>query len=51
MHIPEQGRSKAEIMKQLESYKAGDLPYHSGRIMAYVYDPGEEVLDTAVRPT
>ncbi|HOH30196.1 MAG TPA: aspartate aminotransferase family protein [Candidatus Hydrogenedentes bacterium] len=47
MHIPEHGRSKAEIMKQLESYKEGDLPYHSGRIMAYVYDPGEEVLDTA----
>lgn len=47
MHIPEHGRSKAEIMKQLQSYKVDDLPYHSGRIMAYVYNPGEEVLDTA----
>ncbi len=47
MHIPEHGRSKDEIMAQLKSYKADDLPYHSGRVMAYVYDPGKEVLDTA----
>ncbi|NLV44356.1 MAG: aspartate aminotransferase family protein [Candidatus Hydrogenedentes bacterium] len=47
MQIPEHGRSKSEIMAQLESYKTGDLPWHSGRIMAYVYDPGKEVLDTA----
>ena len=47
MHIPEHGLVKEEIMKRLASYKVDDLPYHSGRIMAYVYDPGEEVLDTA----
>ena len=47
MHIPEHGLVKEEIMKRLASYKVDDLPYHSGRIMADVYDPGEEVLDTA----
>lgn len=47
MHIPAHGREKSEIMSQLRSYKTGDLPWHSGRVMAYVYDPGSEVLDTA----
>lgn len=47
MHIPDLGRSKASIMEQLKQYKENDLPWHSGRVMAYVYDPGEEVLDTA----
>ncbi len=47
MHIPETGRSREEIMQALEAYKAGDLPWKSGRVMAYVYDPGREVYDTA----
>lgn len=47
MHIPERGLGKSEILSQLESYKEGDLPWHSGRVMAYVYDPGTEVYDTA----
>ena len=47
MQIPAHGREKADIMSQLQAYKTGDLPWHSGRVMAYVYDPGSEVLDTA----
>ena len=47
MHIPEQGLSKAEIMARLESYKENDLPWHSGKVMAYVYDPGVEIHSTA----
>lgn len=47
MQIPAHGREKADIMSQLQAYKTGDLPWHSGRVMAYVYDPGAEVLDTA----
>ena len=47
MRIPEKGKTKGEIMSALESYKSGDLPWRSGRVMAYVYDPGQAVQETA----
>lgn len=47
MQIPEKGLSREEVLRTLDTYKAHDLPWGSGRIMAYVYDPGKEVLDTA----
>ncbi|HNR31921.1 MAG TPA: aspartate aminotransferase family protein [Candidatus Hydrogenedentes bacterium] len=47
MRIPEKGLSREEIVRTLEAYKAQDLPWQSGRVMAYVYDPGKEALDTA----
>lgn len=47
MNIPEHGLSKAEIMMQLDAYKANDLPWNSGKVMAYVYDPGAEVHEVA----
>ncbi len=42
MPIPEHGRSRDEIAAILESYKAHDLDWRSGKIMAYVYDPGAD---------
>jgi glutamate/tyrosine decarboxylase-like PLP-dependent enzyme len=47
MHIPERGRTKEEILQTLEAYSQGDLPWDSGRVMAYVYDPGKETSDVA----
>jgi sphinganine-1-phosphate aldolase len=47
MHIPERGRTKEEILQTLDAYGKGDLPWNSGRLMAYVYDPGKEVSDVA----
>ena len=47
MHIPERGRTKEEILQTLEAYSQGDLPWKSGRVMAYVYDPGKETSDVA----
>lgn len=47
MHIPEKGMGKEGVLQALESYKQHDLPWRSGRVMAYVYDPGEEARDVA----
>lgn len=47
MQLPPKGRSKEEIFAQLEAYKANDLPWNSGKVMAYVYDPGQEVQEIA----
>ncbi len=47
MFIPEQGLDKQDIFKTLESYKGGDLPWQSGKVMAYVYDPGKEAREVA----
>jgi len=42
MQIPEQGWKKEEVFATLQSYKAYDLDWKSGRVWAYVYDPGDE---------
>jgi len=43
MNIPRQGRSKEEVLAALQRFKAHDLDWKSGRVWAYVYDPGAEV--------
>ncbi len=48
--IPPRGRSKAEILRDLEQFRAHDVDWRSGRTWAYVYDPGpeaEEVIKEA----
>lgn len=48
--IPTHGRSKAEILRDLEGFRAQDVDWRSGRTWAYVYDPGpeaEEVIKEA----
>jgi sphinganine-1-phosphate aldolase len=42
MQIPEKGRSRDEILRALESFKAGDMSWKTGSVWAYVYDPGPE---------
>jgi len=41
--IPERGRAKDEILQTIKAYKQQDLPWGSGKVMAYVYDPGAEI--------
>lgn len=50
MNIPEKGKQKEDILKALQSYKQDDLDWRSGRVMGYVYYPGEkaeEVINEA----
>jgi glutamate/tyrosine decarboxylase-like PLP-dependent enzyme len=37
--------SKEEIFEILKSYKGEDLDWKSGRVLGYIYDPGEKVHD------
>ena len=40
MDIPRHGMKKEEILGALEGYKQQDLPWRSGKVLAYTYDPG-----------
>ncbi|HEY74680.1 MAG TPA: aspartate aminotransferase family protein [Thermoflexia bacterium] len=45
MRIPREGRSKEEILAALQKMRAHDLDWRSGRVWAYVYNPGDEVRE------
>lgn len=45
IQIPQKGKAKEEIFQTLESYKGDDLDWKSGRVMGYVYDPGEKAKE------
>jgi glutamate/tyrosine decarboxylase-like PLP-dependent enzyme len=45
MKIPKNGLPKKEIFKILQSYKGEDLDWKSGRVLGFIYDPGEKVQD------
>lgn len=49
MELPKKGRSAEEIMQDLESFKVNDLPWASGKVFAYVYDPGMEGMEIVKR--
>jgi sphinganine-1-phosphate aldolase len=40
--MPSVGLSAADIIEQLESYRAADLDWRSGKVWAYIFDPGQE---------
>lgn len=42
MPIPQQGLPREELLAKLQRYKNHDLDWKSGRVWAYVYDPGED---------
>jgi glutamate/tyrosine decarboxylase-like PLP-dependent enzyme len=42
MRIPEHGIGREELFATLDAYRTADLPWRSGRIWAYIYDPGPE---------
>jgi glutamate/tyrosine decarboxylase-like PLP-dependent enzyme len=45
MKIPEKGFPKEEIFETLHSYKSQDLDWKSGRVLGYIYYPGEKAHD------
>lgn len=42
MPLPQHGLPKDEIFRALSRFKARDLEWESGRVWAYVYNPGDE---------
>lgn len=47
MSLPEHGRSKDEILEELDALKEHDVDWRSGRCFSYVFNAGEEVRDVA----
>jgi len=47
MALPEHGRSKDELLAELESMRAQDVDWRSGRCFSYVFSAGDEVRDVA----
>ena len=45
MKIPQKGLSKEKIFQILKSYKGADLDWKSGRVLGYVYYPGDKAQD------
>ena len=42
MEIPKHSLAKEQVLERLRGFKAQDLDWKSGRVWAYVYNPGEE---------
>ncbi len=42
MPLPDQGFSRDQIMQALSEFRSQDLSWRDGRVLAYVYDAGEE---------
>lgn len=48
--MPAVGLSPADILEQLEAHRAADLDWRSGKVLAYIFDPGaqaEQVIKQA----
>jgi sphinganine-1-phosphate aldolase len=45
--LPYEGMPRDEIMQALDGFKRNDIPWNSGRILGYTYDPGEEARQVA----
>jgi glutamate/tyrosine decarboxylase-like PLP-dependent enzyme len=45
MTLPETGIPAEDVLEELRTLRAGDLPTHGGRTLAYVYDSGRADLD------
>ena len=45
MKIPEKGMKKEAIFKTLKGYKGEDLDWKSGRVLGYIYYPGDKAQD------
>ena len=45
MKIPNKGLGKDDVFKALKSFKGDDLDWKSGRVLGYVYYPGDKAQD------
>jgi sphinganine-1-phosphate aldolase len=42
VRIPQKGIPKDELFARMQAYRADDMDWRTGRVWAYVYDPGRE---------
>ncbi|KIG12735.1 Pyridoxal-dependent decarboxylase [Enhygromyxa salina] len=42
LSLPAEGLSAAEIGQRIEQYREADLDWRSGKVLAYIFDPGEQ---------
>ncbi|NUR48215.1 MAG: aspartate aminotransferase family protein, partial [Hamadaea sp.] len=47
--LPDHGRSSAELLEELNTLRAADLPTQGGRTTAYVYDSGRPEVRAAAQ--
>ncbi|MFM1966909.1 MAG: hypothetical protein RL134_2634, partial [Actinomycetota bacterium] len=47
MGVPDEGMKPGDIAKALADFREGDPPIHGGRVLAYVYDAGDEAATTS----
>ncbi len=47
MQIPDHGIARDTLLRTMETYREGDMPWRDGRTWAYVYDAGPEVTAVA----
>jgi glutamate/tyrosine decarboxylase-like PLP-dependent enzyme len=45
MKIPDKGLKKEDVLKALKSYKGQDPDWKSGRVLGYIYYPGDKAQD------
>ena len=45
MKIPDKGLKKGDVFKALKSYKGQDPDWKSGRVLGYIYYPGDKAQD------
>ncbi|MCC6155389.1 MAG: DegT/DnrJ/EryC1/StrS family aminotransferase, partial [Candidatus Hydrogenedentes bacterium] len=45
--LPFEGKAKDAVLDILASFKAHDVPWKSGRMFGFTYDPGEDAMDVA----
>lgn len=45
MRIPTQGRTKSEILADLEAARAGDFPFRDGKLFAYTFEGDAETTE------
>ena len=49
MKIPDKGRSREDVMAELQGFGKEDLQTRGGRTWAYVYDSGREDVDKVAK--
>lgn len=42
-----QGQTRALVLEALEAFRANDLPWRSGRVLGFTYNPGKDIEDTS----
>ena len=45
--LPFDGYGREKILESLVSFKSGDVPWNQGRMLGYVYNPGEDPMAVA----